>query len=223
MTSPPLTTYSTPFTFTSHVDSRPSCSSFASFHMDTPPPKRQRRGGTTRSQFERISLQDDYEVLQARTSSLGSRGQIFETPKSPMKGRTAWTVGESWAPEDDTELSLDADDGWFDEEMDADVGEVMDRPIVEEQPRSRKKRSQASVSRQLIHISSQNVPRSFCYRLDRRYFGKITPGLCTSTSCCAGKGKGTLWPILSAQTVYPARRRSPKRQLFGAWTVFYPT
>lgn len=114
--------------------------------MESPPPKRQRPNGTTRSQFDRIALQDDYEVLQARTSSLGSRGQIFETPKSPMKGRTAWTVGEDWTPEDNHELALDDDDGWYKEEMDADVGEVMDRPIVEKEPPMKKKRSQASVS-----------------------------------------------------------------------------
>lgn len=119
--------------------------------MDTPPPKRQRTGGTTRSQFERISIHDDYEVFQARTSSFGSRGQVFDTPKSPMKGHATWTVGEAWAPEDDHELSLDADDGWYEEEMDADIGDVMDRPI-EKLPPTRKKRSQASVSHRYAHF-----------------------------------------------------------------------
>lgn len=67
-----------------------------------------------------------------------------------MKGRTTWTEGESWTPEDDHELALDADDEWYEEEMDADVGEVMDRPIIEGPPPTKKKRSQASVRFQLV-------------------------------------------------------------------------
>lgn len=97
-----------------------------------------RIGGTYR---DRIPLEEDFEVVQARTASrttfsrtavdLGS----FSVP-SP------WTVGSSWAPEENDDFSLDPDGEWYDEALEADVGDVMESIVFF---KAKKKRSQASV------------------------------------------------------------------------------
>lgn len=95
---------------------------------------------------DRIPLDDDFEIIQARTSSLSGPGRLpFDSARSPLKGRTTWSIGSSWAPDDDPELDLDPDDAWYDQEMEADVGEVIDLPPVELNTRPKKKKSQASV------------------------------------------------------------------------------
>ncbi|KAF8190121.1 hypothetical protein BJ912DRAFT_850355, partial [Pholiota molesta] len=70
---------------------------------------------------DRITLEDDIEVVHSRSSRLTSRNIASETARSPQKGRTTWAVGSSWAPEDDQELALDESGDWFDEEMQAEV------------------------------------------------------------------------------------------------------
>lgn len=103
--------------------------------------KRQRAsiGG---SYHDRVVDEDDFEVVYARESHLGSRRQNLETPRSPQKGRTAWVVGEAWIP-DDPELGLDPAAGdWFNEELEKEVTEPPRPPA---KPTKRKKRSRVSV------------------------------------------------------------------------------
>lgn len=92
------------------------------------------------SYHDRIPLDDDFEVLKARTVSSGPNNIPIETTKSIRS--STWTFGSSWAPDDDLEYSLDPDDGWYDEVLEADVGDVLGDVIV---PKKKKKRSEASV------------------------------------------------------------------------------
>lgn len=109
------------------------------------PTKRIRVGSNVH--MDRIPLEDDFEVVQARTSSLRGPGHLpTDSARWPMKGHTSWTVGDTWAPEDDLELALDPHDGWFDEEMEADIGEVMDMPTVDVNRKQRRKKSHISVT-----------------------------------------------------------------------------
>lgn len=113
------------------------------------PPKRRRLDLSTdpRAYRDRIPLEDDYEVVQARTSRLSGQGRLpTESARSPLRGRTTWTVGTTWAPEDDPELDLDPNDGWYDEVMDADVGDLLDGRPQQDPAKPRARRSQASVS-----------------------------------------------------------------------------
>ncbi|RDB29162.1 hypothetical protein Hypma_015384 [Hypsizygus marmoreus] len=52
--------------------------------------------------------------------------RIINTPRSPQRGMT-WTFGNSWAPENSTEFSLDPNGEWYDEEVEAPV--VQTRPV----------------------------------------------------------------------------------------------
>ena len=68
-----------------------------------------------------------------------------------------WNVGKSWAPPDDPQLALDTDDSWYEEEMEAEIGEVMggmdagmDALSLKPGTTKKKKRSEASVSR--LHL-----------------------------------------------------------------------
>ncbi|KAF9470561.1 hypothetical protein BDN70DRAFT_902008 [Pholiota conissans] len=71
---------------------------------------------------DRISIQDDIEVVHSRSSRL-TRNVAYEGARSPLKGRTTWTVGSTWAPEDDNDLALDESCDWFDKELNAGVFE----------------------------------------------------------------------------------------------------
>lgn len=96
-------------------------------------------GGTY---HDRIPLEDDYDSVNVRSGSCAGPNRH---PKDSAKTyvRSAWTIGTSWAPEDNYEYALDADDGWFDEALEADVGDVMDGiPVV---PKQKKPRKEASV------------------------------------------------------------------------------
>lgn len=100
--------------------------------------------------YDRIQLEDDYEVVQARTSSMRAGGYSTETTRVATEKPT-WSMGKSWAPADDPQLSLDADDSRYEDEMKAEIGEVMDgagagasKPAPKK--KKKKKRSEASVS-----------------------------------------------------------------------------
>lgn len=102
----------------------------------------------------RIPLEDDFEVVQARTSSLVGQGRLpKDSTRSDLRGKTTWTVGSSWAPEDDPELSLDPNDEWFNEAIEADVGDIIDgsTPPKLTSAKQKVKRSLASV-RYLTHF-----------------------------------------------------------------------
>lgn len=117
------------------------------------------------SYHDRIPLEDDYEVVQARTASLTSRNGTINTPVSSLPAQ--WTIGSDWAPEESYEFSLDPDDEWFDEALDANVEDIMEEITI---PKAKNKRSEASVSSGIIyHIISCS-----CYvvfRLGRKFIG----------------------------------------------------
>ncbi|KAF9471312.1 hypothetical protein BDN70DRAFT_909386 [Pholiota conissans] len=105
------------------------------------PPKRLK----TQHYRDRISIEDDIEVVHSRTHGLTSWNAPSVAPRSPLRGRTTWTVGKAWAPEDDAELALDSSGDLFNEEVHVDVFDS--RPSREQDTNSAKKkrvRSQAS-------------------------------------------------------------------------------
>lgn len=101
---------------------------------------RERVGG---SYHDRIPLEDDFETVQARTASLTSRGAAVDLDVSSLP--SPWTVGSSWAPEESYEFSLDPDDGWYDEAIEANIGDVMENVIS---PKLKKRRTHVSVRTQ---------------------------------------------------------------------------
>lgn len=102
----------------------------------------------TNINHQRIPLDDDYEVVQARTSSLRwGPGLPVDSPRDELRGFTTWEVGTSWAPEDDPEFNLDKDSEQHDRELETELGTVLDRLDKWSQKESaKKKRSEASVS-----------------------------------------------------------------------------
>lgn len=86
--------------------------------------KRQRTD--QRTYRDRLVLPDDFEVIHSRQSSLTSTRRIpVETQRSPQRGRTAWLFGDSWAPEDSTEVGLEPDWSWCDAAFEGPVTEVL--------------------------------------------------------------------------------------------------
>jgi hypothetical protein len=109
--------------------------------MTTRPSKRQR------TYHDRVELADDFEIVHARETYLKRNGRVaVETPRSPQKGRTTWTVGESWAPEDSLEFALDPHGDWYDEQLDAPVTETIEVRLQPIQSKAKKKKSKISVS-----------------------------------------------------------------------------
>lgn len=108
----------------------------------------------TNIQHDRIGLNDDFEVVQARTASVTGRGHIVDSAKSPLKGRTTWTVGDSWAPEDDSEFDLDPDSEGYDEEVETGLQRALPPEGPQEEPLKKKRRTQASVSTGVILLLS---------------------------------------------------------------------
>lgn len=84
-------------------------------------------------------------MVSARTASLSGPNSLpMTTDRSSAS--SSWTFGDSWAPEESYEFSLDPDDAWYDEALDADIGAVMEELAI---PPRRRKRSEASVC--IIH------------------------------------------------------------------------
>lgn len=101
-------------------------------------PSNVRFGGFYR---DRIPLEEDFETITARTASLSGPNNLpMTTDRSSVS--TSWTIGDSWAPEDSYEFSLDPDHEWYDEAVEADLCDVMEGLTI---PTRRKKRSQVSV------------------------------------------------------------------------------
>ncbi|KAF9472049.1 hypothetical protein BDN70DRAFT_819206, partial [Pholiota conissans] len=103
---------------------------------------------------DRVSLEDDIEVVHSRSSGLGVRNLAIETPRSPQKGRTTWAVGSTWAPEDDEDLALDENGQLFDQEMQAEVFESAASRV--EDLRKKRTRSKASVSARIACQKNKN-------------------------------------------------------------------
>lgn len=120
----------------------------------------------TNIQWDRIDLDGDFEVVQARTSSVTERGHIVDSAKSPLKGRTTWAIGESWAPDDDTDFDLDPDSVGYDEEVEIGLQRALPPESSQEEPVKKKQRTQASVSLQsciyyflaFLQLESRRVP-----------------------------------------------------------------
>lgn len=164
------------------------------------------RSGIT---YERIRLEDDYEVVHARTSSMRADGYSIETARVATENPT-WNVGKSWAPADDPQLALDTDGSWYEEEMDAEIGDVMGGMDAEMDapkpgPKKKKKRSEASVSGLCLVdawascLTYHLVP----HRRVHTSTGRRTTASNTCTSSYAGKAVVNSCITLNALTVSP--------------------
>ncbi len=120
-------------------------------------PGRSKRAKTSHY-FDRIPLEDDFEVIHARSSHLTSRKEPVKSSRSPLKGRTTWTFGKSWAPDDDDELALDETDDRYHQELMANIFDTRPTPLVTARPKRKRrvKRSRVSV-RSILYVSSQLI------------------------------------------------------------------
>ncbi len=108
--------------------------------MSKRPSKRARSqyGGSYR---DRIPLEDDYDIVKARTEAISGPTYLpVQVGRSVWS--SSWTIGASWAPEESLEFSLDPDRDQYDAVVDADLADVMEELVA---PKKKKKRSQASV------------------------------------------------------------------------------
>ncbi|SJL16269.1 uncharacterized protein ARMOST_19789 [Armillaria ostoyae] len=72
---------------------------------------------------DRVELDYNFEVIYSHEIAVSAGGRTYETPRSPQKGRTTWTVRESWLPEDDTEMDLDENGEGFHQELMGEMSE----------------------------------------------------------------------------------------------------
>lgn len=118
--------------------------------MSKPGPKKRAK---TSHYIDRIPLEDDFEVIHARSSHLTSRNEPVDSSRSPLKGRTTWTLGNFWAPDDDEELALDDTDDRYNEELMADVFNSRPAPLDSGRP-TRKRRTRV---RSRISVSTMSL------------------------------------------------------------------
>ena len=90
---------------------------------------------------DEIPLEDDFEIIKARTASLKGPNNTASISEQ-YSVNLPWTLGTSWAPEESREYSMDPDNGWFDEELEADVGDIMAHVSL---PKKKRHHGQASV------------------------------------------------------------------------------
>lgn len=108
--------------------------------MSQKPSKRTRAqfGGTYR---DRIPLEEDFEVVKARTASLSGPNSLpMQTEYSSIGA--SWSIGTEWAIDDSHEYSLDPHNGWYDEALEVDIGDLIEELAG---TKAKKTRSQASV------------------------------------------------------------------------------
>lgn len=125
------------------------------------------------SYHDRIPLEEDYEVVQARTASLTSRQTAVDSERDTLP--STWTIGASWAPEENFEYSLDADGGWYDEALYANIEDIMGDIYIF---KPKKRRSQASVCTSLLSIYCFWYPES-PYRRGPMCIGRRLPAIAT--------------------------------------------
>ncbi len=91
--------------------------------------QKQKLPKTGRVYRDRIPLEEDFEVMRFRTASRSGPNNItIETGRTSLS--SPWTIGSSWAPEDSLEFSLDPDDGWYNEALEADIVDTEDKDVV---------------------------------------------------------------------------------------------
>lgn len=161
----------------------------------------------TNIQRHRVDLEDDFEVIQARTSSLTGRGRITEGPKSPLKGRTTWTVGESWAPDDDSEFDLDSDSEGYDEEVEIGLERALPPESREEEPSKKKAKTQASVSLPSLLLPSSRSD-TFCLGLSESLLEGEVSRFLPRRALARGRSRG-LYPRCSMPGLYCQRVSEP--------------
>ena len=103
-------------------------------------PSKVRFGGSYHDRIP-LELEEDYETVSARTGSLSGPNNLPMTTDR-VSVSSSWTFGDSWGPEDSQDYSLDPDQTRYDEAVEADVADVMEKLV---KPKHRKNRSQASV------------------------------------------------------------------------------
>ncbi|RDB26172.1 hypothetical protein Hypma_006936 [Hypsizygus marmoreus] len=104
---------------------------------------------------DRVSLTNDIEDIHARegrTVRVNNSRSTRDTHRSPQRGRTTWTLGDAWEPEDSGELALDPNGDWYDEEVEAPVMGEHRNAEVEPQ---RKQRSKVAVRPCLHYLKGQ--------------------------------------------------------------------
>ncbi|KJA25187.1 hypothetical protein HYPSUDRAFT_135353 [Hypholoma sublateritium FD-334 SS-4] len=125
------------------------------------PRSRRNREQVGGSYHDRIPLEHDFKTVQARTASVTSRGTAVDLDISSLP--SPWTVGSSWAPEESYEFSLDPDDGWYDEAIEANIEDVMEEYVV---PKVKKRRTHVSVRFQCVSVTGNkehiNPPQFRC-------------------------------------------------------------
>ncbi len=101
------------------------------------------RKQTGRIYHDLIPLEDDFEVVEARTISCsGPNGLAVETEQASYAA--SWNFGSSWAPEDNLDFALDPDGEWYDEALEADIADTMVDTLTSK-GKKRIKRNQISV------------------------------------------------------------------------------
>lgn len=91
---------------------------------------------------DRIPIEDDYETVQAHTASRTAFNHTAALDLGDYFVPSPWTVGTSWAPEERDDFCLDPDNEWYDEAVEAEIGDVMEKMVA---VKAKKQRSQASV------------------------------------------------------------------------------
>lgn len=112
--------------------------------------KRDNFGG---SYHDRIPIEDDYETVQAQTASRSAFNHTAALSLDNFSVPSPWTVGSSWAPEEREDFCLDPNDEWYDETVEAEIGDVMEE-MAAPKAKKKKKRSQASVRPYNLTIAS---------------------------------------------------------------------
>ncbi len=143
---------------------------------------------------DRVPLEDDYETVSVWSASRGPNGYAKGLPRVYLP--SAWTAGAAWAPEDSLEYSLDEDDAWFDEALEADVGDVMDGIAAKpKQKKSSKQVSQVTLVTEILCELTFSI--HFAGATPRILEGKLARAVSRRATSVGGSGGFCSRPMLS--------------------------
>ncbi len=70
-----------------------------------------------------IEYEDGYGNVHFRTSHTDQLGHVSSSQPQPLHGKAGWSLGNTWIPPDDSELSLDMDGRDYEDQMNSEVFE----------------------------------------------------------------------------------------------------
>jgi len=106
-----------------------------------------KRPRTDHTYYDSVPLPQDFDFVYSSEADVRRPGHVNRTERSSQPTAVnSWNSAATWVTPDDPEFALDPDSQWYDEAVEADLGEQRERPAATSTKKKRKVNSYVSVS-----------------------------------------------------------------------------